>query len=153
MDYTKKRLVLVYYGDIVDGHFILWVYYITSVVIHYNPWRTCFLPVNVKFSGLFSWVWCGGRSINIKYFISNGIIVGKICKAWIFKINLLLTWMWNTNLSTNRRKLVIDWRFCSNNLDIIFFNRWSFTCLITLIVKVGWIVFAVLFVVVVVGHP
>ena len=49
MDYMKKRLVLVYSVNIVYGHYILWVDFMTYVVFQNNLWWPWVLPVNAKF--------------------------------------------------------------------------------------------------------
>ena len=82
MNEMKNSLMLFYYCNIFDTHYILWVDKITSIVVHENPLWPWLLPVNINLcSGLFSGDRCGWRSINIQKQICTNIVVKKICNA------------------------------------------------------------------------
>ena len=62
MDYIKKRLILVYYDNIDDGHYILWFAFMTSVVLNDNP----------------SWPWILNMNENLvlHYFHESDVVNG-----------------------------------------------------------------------------
>ena len=77
----KKRLVLFYSGNIVYGHYFLWVDEMTSDVVHNNPCWPWFLPVSANFF--------------LEYFQESSVIGGPLTYNNLFEITKIVRKIFN----------------------------------------------------------
>ena len=104
----------------------------TSTVVQYNPLWHWSLIVSASFIMDFSGYRCGWPSINIQKCICNNIIIRNICDTWKKLLNILLTCIWNNNISDNWRNFVINWRvfqqFEFHHFQQAIFYLYDYSC-------------------------